>query len=70
MRIFIAVPMTISPVLLTPAITLFPGVVDTGQKQPKSQKFIAGVNDTAEKLFTGVNDTADKVFGGVSNTAD
>jgi hypothetical protein len=44
---------------LTPAITLFPGVVDTGQKQPKSQK-----------LFTGVNDTADKFFGGVSDTGD
>jgi hypothetical protein len=54
----------------TPAITLFPGVVDTGQKQPKSQKFIAVVNDTAEKLFTGVNDTADKFFGGVSDTGD
>ncbi len=40
------------------------------QKQPKNQKFIAGVNDTAEKLFTGVNDTADKFFGGVSNTGD
>jgi hypothetical protein len=31
----------------------------------KSQKFIAGVNDTAEKLFTGV-----KFFGGVSDTGD
>jgi hypothetical protein len=46
-------------VSLTPAIKLFLGVVDTGQKYPKSLKFIAGVNDTAEKLFTGVNDTAD-----------
>jgi hypothetical protein len=40
------------------------------RKKPKSLKFIAGVNDTAEKLFTGVNDTADKVFGGVSDTGD
>ena len=39
-------------------------------KKPKSLKFIAGVNDTAEKLFTGVNDTADKFFGGVSDTGD
>jgi hypothetical protein len=55
------------------------GDVDTGEqfifprcrwyrseKKPKSLKFIAGVNDTAEKLFTGVNDTADKFFAGVS----
>jgi hypothetical protein len=47
-----------------------PGVVDTGQKQPKSQKLIAGVNDTAQELFTGVNDTADKFFGGVSDTGN
>ncbi len=49
----------LSPVLLTPAITFFPGVVDTGQKKPKGLKFIAGVNDTAEKLFAGVNDTGE-----------
>ncbi len=42
----------------------------TGQKLPKSQKFIAGVNNTSEKLFTGVNDTADKFFGYVSDTGD
>ncbi len=42
------------------------GVVDT----IKGEKFIAGVNDTAEKLFTGVNDTADKLFGGVNDTGD
>jgi hypothetical protein len=48
------------PVSLTPAITFFPGVIDTGQKKPKSLKFVAGFNDTAEKLFTGVNDTAEK----------
>jgi hypothetical protein len=40
---------SLSRVSTTPAITFFPGVVDTGQKIPKSQKFIAGVNDTAEK---------------------
>jgi hypothetical protein len=40
------------------------------RKKPKSLKFIAGVNDTAEKLFTGVNDTADTFFGGVSDTGD
>jgi hypothetical protein len=40
------------------------------RKKPKSLKFIAGVNDTADKLFTGVNDTADKFFGGVSDTGD
>jgi hypothetical protein len=39
-------------------------------EKTKSQRFIAGVNDTAEKLFTGVNDTADKFFGGVSDTGD
>jgi hypothetical protein len=44
---------------LTPAITFFPGVIDTGQKKPKSLKFVAGFNDTAEKLFTSVKDTAD-----------
>jgi hypothetical protein len=44
----------------TPANNLyFPGVVNTIKKKPKSLKFIAGVNDTAEKLFTGVNDTAE-----------
>jgi hypothetical protein len=61
---------SLSPVSLTPAITFFPGVVDTGQKEPKSQKFFASVNDTAEKLFTGVNDTAYKFFGGVSDAGD
>ncbi len=46
------------PVSLTPVDNLyFPSVVDTVQKKPKSLKFIAGVNDTAEKLFTG--DTSD-----------
>jgi hypothetical protein len=40
------------------------------RKKPKSQKFIAGVNDTAEKLFTCVNDTADKFSGGVSHTGN
>jgi hypothetical protein len=40
------------------------------RKKPKSPKFVAGVNDTAEKLFTGVNDTVDKFFGGVSDTSD
>ena len=55
----------LSPVSTTPAITFFPGVVDTGQK-PKGLKFITGVNNTAEKLFTGVNDTADKFFVGVT----
>jgi hypothetical protein len=39
-------------------------------KKPKSLKFIACVNDTAEKLFSGVNKTADKFFGGVSDTGD
>ena len=61
---------SLSPVSMTPVITFFPGVVDTGQKYPKSLKFMAGINDTAEKLFTGVNDTADKFFGGVSDTGD
>jgi hypothetical protein len=36
----------LSPVTTTPVITFFPGVVDTGQKYPKSLKFIASVNDT------------------------
>jgi hypothetical protein len=40
----------------------YPGVGDTGQKYPKSLKFIADVNDTTEKLFTGVYDTADYFF--------
>jgi hypothetical protein len=39
----------LSPVLLTPVNNLyFHGVVDTVQKKPKSLKFIAGVNDTAD----------------------
>jgi hypothetical protein len=59
-----------SAVSLTPAIKLLPGVVDTSQKYPKSLKFIAGVNDTAEKLFTGVNDTVDIFFGGVNDTGE
>jgi hypothetical protein len=60
----------LSPVTTTPAITFFPGVVDTGHKKPKSLKFIADVNYTAEKLFTGVKDTADKFFGSVNDTGD
>jgi hypothetical protein len=59
-----------SVVSLTAAIKLLPGVVDTGQKYPKSLKFIASVNNTAEKLFTGVNDTVDKFFGGVNDTGE
>ncbi len=39
-----------SAAALTPAIKLFPGVVDTGQKYLKSLKFIASVNDNGEKL--------------------
>jgi hypothetical protein len=59
------------PLSLTPVDNLyFPGVVDTVQKKPKSIKFIASVNDTAEKLFAGFNDTADKFFCGVSDTSD
>jgi hypothetical protein len=54
-----------SSVLLTPENNLSPG-----QKYPKSLKFIAGVNKTAEKLFNGVNDTADKFFGGVKDTSE
>jgi hypothetical protein len=37
-----------SPVTTIPLKTFFPGVVDTGQKYPKSLKFIAGYNDTAK----------------------
>jgi hypothetical protein len=40
------------------------------RKKPKSLKFIACFNDTAEKLFTGVSNTDDKFFGGVSDTGD
>ncbi len=50
----------LSPVTTTPAITIFPGVVDTDQKYPKSIKFIAGVNDTADKIIADVSDTANK----------
>jgi hypothetical protein len=57
-------------VSLTPAITFFPGVVDTGQKYQKSLKFIARVIDTTEKLFTGVNDTASKFLAGVNGTGN
>ncbi len=46
-----------SPVSLTPAITFSPGIVVTGHEKPKSLKFIADVNHTAEKLFSSVNDT-------------
>jgi hypothetical protein len=49
---------------------IFPGVVDTSQKKPKSLKFIASVNDTTEILFTGVDDTGAKIFNGVNNTGD
>jgi hypothetical protein len=48
----------LSLVLLSPAITFFPSVVDTSQKYSKSLSFIVGVNDIAEKLFRGVNNTA------------
>ncbi len=44
------------PVTTTPAITFFPGVVDTGQKYSKSLKFITSVNDTADNFFACVND--------------
>jgi hypothetical protein len=40
------------------------------RKKPRSLKFIADVNDTAEKLFNSVNDSADKFFSGVSNTGN
>ncbi len=60
----------LSPVSTTLAIKFFPGVVDTGQKEPKGLKFIAGVNDTAEKLLTGVKNTTDKFFGGVNDTGE
>ncbi len=60
----------LSAASLTPAITFFPGVVDTGQKKTKNIKFITGVNDTTEKLFSGVNDAADKFIGGVVDTGD
>jgi hypothetical protein len=46
----------LSPLSLSPAITFFPGVIDTSQKYSKSLSFIAGVNDTCKKLFRGVND--------------
>ena len=49
---------------------IFPGVLIPFRKKPKSLKFIAGVNDTAEKLFSDVNDTGDKFFGGVNDTGD
>jgi hypothetical protein len=48
----------LSPVSLSPAITFFPGVIDTSQKYSKSLSFIAGVNDSCEKLFRGVNNTS------------
>jgi hypothetical protein len=54
----------------TPATTFFPGVVDTGQKYPKSLKFIDGVNNTADKLFSDFIDTAKKLFAGVNDIAD
>jgi hypothetical protein len=54
----------LSLVSMTPAITFFPGVIDTGQKKPKSLKFITGVNDTTKILFSGVIDTPDKFFAG------
>jgi hypothetical protein len=60
-------------VTTTPAITFFPGVVDTGHKKTKSLKFIASVNDTSKHLFTGINDTGDKLFPmytGVIDTGD
>jgi hypothetical protein len=57
-------------VTTTSSITFFSSVVDTAQKNAKSLKFIAGVNDTAEKLSSSVNDTADKFFGGVNDTPD
>jgi hypothetical protein len=56
----------ISLVTMTPVITFFPGVIDTGQKIQKSkiycwsQKLFSGVNNIADKFFSGVNDTSDK----------
>jgi hypothetical protein len=69
-KFFAGVNKQLSPVTTTPSITFFPSVIDTGHKEPKSLKFMAGVNDTAEKLFTGVNDTTDKFlnFSAVSTT--
>jgi hypothetical protein len=45
---FIAGVVDTSEKFMTSAITFFPGVVDTGQKNPKSLKFIACVNDIAD----------------------
>jgi hypothetical protein len=60
----------LSLVTITPAKTFYHGVVDTGQKNAKSLKFMAGVYNTAEKLFSDVNDTAEKLFRGVNTTAN
>jgi hypothetical protein len=49
----------LSLVSTTALITFFLGVVDTGQKKPKSLKFIVGVNDTADKFIGSVSDTGD-----------
>jgi hypothetical protein len=38
----------LSPVTTTSVIKFFPGVGDSGHKNPKSLKFFDGVNDTAE----------------------
>jgi hypothetical protein len=60
----ILVPVTLFTVLQNEEISVITTVY-TGQKSPKSLKFIAGVNNTAKKLFTGVNNTAHKFFFGV-----
>jgi hypothetical protein len=57
----------LSMATMTPAITFFPGVIDTHQKNPKSLKFNSRVN---KKLFSGINDTADNFFAGVNFNAD
>ncbi len=49
---------------ITSEAKFFPVVVDTGQKSPKSLKFLP-VSTIAEKLFIHVIDTADKFFAGV-----
>ena len=43
------------PVSLTPAITFFPGVVDTGEQ------FIAGDNDSGDKFIAGDSDTGEQL---------
>ncbi len=73
LRVFMAVPMTISAAVADfgAAGDSFAARADLCHQYSLSPVSLTPVrNNQKAKLFTGANDTADKFFGGVSDTGD